>query len=92
MIMTMDERLIRIRLLDLGCIGDVIALERGLVRDGATVFFFSRGCRAEFLGELPTGGSSPAATCSPLVAQEAKLTARSPDGSAFDVNAARRDQ
>ncbi len=31
-------------------------------RDGATIFFCSRGCRAEFLGELPTGGSSPAAT------------------------------
>jgi putative ABC transport system ATP-binding protein len=31
-------------------------------RDGATVFFCSRGCRAEFLGELPAQGSGPAAT------------------------------
>jgi hypothetical protein len=41
MIMTMDERIIRIRLLDLGCIGDVVALERHLVHMrgvlGATV-------------------------------------------------------
>ncbi len=41
MIMTMDERLIRFRLLDLGCFGEVIALERRLVRTlgvlGATV-------------------------------------------------------
>jgi putative ABC transport system ATP-binding protein len=29
-------------------------------RDGATVFFCSRGCRAEFLGELPTDDIDPA--------------------------------
>jgi len=28
-------------------------------RDGATVFFCSRGCRAEFLGELPTANAEP---------------------------------
>ncbi len=29
-------------------------------RDGATLFFCSRGCRAEFLGQLPTDGIDPA--------------------------------
>jgi putative ABC transport system ATP-binding protein len=28
-------------------------------RDGATVYFCSRGCRAEFLGELPTANAEP---------------------------------